>query len=376
MPRRQRSAWGTVDEVRRGQTYRLRYMAYDSEGNYRRVCETLHCRASDAWAALAQRCVEHRAESGATVRDAYERQWVPWADRRCETGEMRPNSRKAFDSAWRTHVGPRWGNVGMDAVRPADVETWMQGKSRATALLCRSLLRRIFDRARFAGMTAADPFSSRIEVPTGKGAGRGSVTYDTRQLLELWDALRGDVSEAPFLLMAFGSCRVGESLGVRAVDTTFGVAENGVPALTFPVAAQVTADGLDGTLKTEESRRVCVLVGPMAERVRDVAAQTVADGLTWLADDGFGSPISQWTLRKCLERGMDAAGLPRAQARSLRRSWETVANWTLELDEVKREMLMGHAVPTVTGRHYDKPTTADFVRALTKAYESHPFAER
>jgi Arm DNA-binding domain len=45
-----------------------------------------------------------------------------WLDRKGAT--CAPSHHRTLDSAWRTHVGPRWRSVKLSAVSVLDVETW------------------------------------------------------------------------------------------------------------------------------------------------------------------------------------------------------------------------------------------------------------
>ena len=55
---------------------------------------------------------------------------------------MSANARQQFDSTWRCHVAPKWTDVSLDAVRPADVEEWLLTKTRAVAMQCKTVLSR------------------------------------------------------------------------------------------------------------------------------------------------------------------------------------------------------------------------------------------
>ena len=71
---------------------------------------------------LALLHVERSEELGSVaVGRVHDLWWVPWTDRRCDSGQMSANVRKQFDSTWRSHVGPRWRSMQLDAVTPPDV---------------------------------------------------------------------------------------------------------------------------------------------------------------------------------------------------------------------------------------------------------------
>ncbi len=185
MPRKGRSSWGTLETVVRGRKYRIRYMGTDEMGVYRRMCETVHGSRAEASARRAALEVEHSHERHVpTVGQAHDLYWVPWADRRLERGEMSANARRQFDSTWRCHVAPKWADVPLDAVRPADVEEWLLTKTRAVATQCKTVLSRVMDRARFNEVTDNDPFSARLDLPS-RGTTRPSGAHTPDELREI-----------------------------------------------------------------------------------------------------------------------------------------------------------------------------------------------
>ena len=42
--------------------------------------------------------------------------------------------------------------------------------------------------------------------------------------------------------------------------------------------------------------------------------------------------------------------------------------WDMDIDHSKIEQMMGHALPGVTGEHYDKPTAQAFIDTVGKAF--------
>ena len=52
---------------------------------------------------------------------------------------------------------------------------------------------------------------------------------------------------------------------------------------------------------------------------------------------------------------------------NLRNSWRTFAQYEWGIDGDTLELLMGHAIQTVTGRHYLRPSVDDLVEAVASA---------
>lgn len=366
-----RASWGSVTLVSKG-VYRLRYWGKGEDGVYRRRSETVHGTRREAYDVLALRRVEHSKEHPvATVGQAHELWWVPWADRRCESGQMSATARRQFDSVWRSHVAPRWADVQLDAVRPPDVQEWLLSKTHATAMQCKTVLSRVMDRARFMEATDNDPFSASIELPPAKPRDSSFDCYSLDELRVVWDALRGSEAEVPFLLCAFGSCRVGESLGVRCEEARV---ESGVCAV--PIVRQVSQTaGLTSRLKNRFSRRTVAVPGPMGERVLDVARGRAEGGREWLVGADAWEPAAQRDVSRMYERIVREAGVRYLPMQTLRASWQTTARYTLGMEPWIIERLMGHSAGGVTGQHYDRPHGDDFVRAVAEAYAAHPFAD-
>lgn len=366
-----RASWGSVTLVSKGH-YRIRYWGKDSGGTYRRMSETVHGTRRQAFDRLALLHVEHSDEHGSvTVGQAHDLWWVPWADRRCESGQMSANARRQFDSTWKNHVGPRWKDVQLGAVTPPDVQEWLLSKTNSTAMQCKTVLSRIMDRARFMGATDNDPFSSALEMPARESRESTSESYDAEELRAVWDALRGSVAEVPFLLCAFGSCRVGESIGVRCNEVSV---ELGV--CSMPITRQVTqASGLTDTLKNRFSERTVAVPGPMGRRVYEVATARREAGYDWLVGQEADSPATQGAVKRTYRKLVLSSGIRYLPMQTLRASWQTMARYTLGIEPWVIERLMGHSVGGVTGQHYDRPHGDDYIRAVSDAYSKNPFAD-
>lgn len=352
--------------------YRLRYWGKDSSGTYRRMSETVHGTRRQAYDRLALLHVQHSDERGSvTVGQAHELWWVPWADRRCESGQMSANARRQFDSVWNRHVSPRWADVQLGAVRPPDVQEWLLTKSNSVAMQCKAVLSRVMDRARFMGATDNDPFSAAIEMPAKTARDSSTDSYSLEELRAVWGALSGSIAEAPFLLCAFGSCRVGESLGVMSSEVK---TESGVCAV--PISRQVTqASGLTDRLKNRFSERTVAVPGPMGSRLASIASDRSEAGYEWLTGRDVDSPPSQYSVKNVYRNLLAESGIRYLPMQTLRASWQTVARYTLGIEPWIIERLMGHSTGGVTGQHYDRPHEGDFVRAVSEAYARNPFAD-
>ena len=177
------------------------------------------------------------------------------------------------------------------------------------------------------------------------------------------------------ILCMFGSARTGESLGVKLCEVARDEAE-GVEVTVAQCVRQVRSDASlspDGALKNQQSVRPLVIPPPWGDRLWEIAETARAAGETWLCDDGGGVPMGQNAYRREWAKAVKAAGVEPKQPRAARRSWETYMRWDMEIDRSKVEQMMGHALPGVTGEHYDKPTARMFVQTVGHAFAVKPF---
>lgn len=382
MARRMRSAWGSVQRLGPSR-YRLRWWE-DRGGEYARRSEVVRGTRKEATRRLAEirasldETAPHgraRARRRMTVGEAYETWWLPEARERVERGELARNTMKCRLSKWRRHVGPRWADVACADVRPLDVQEWLSGMTAKPASDSLALLRAILDHAVTFEVVDANVARRPYRMPRAH-EDRADGAYTLAELDRIAGAARGSATEAAVLLMAFGSCRTGESLGVRACEVAR-ASSHGLGLTTAEVVRQVGNDGTvsaDGSLKNRQSVRTVVVPPPWGDRLWELACEARARGDEWLCDDGLGSPLAQPALRRDWAAAADAAGLPRKAPRAARRSWETFMRWDMGVDRSKIEQMMGHALPGVTGEHYDRPSAAAFVDVVAEAFARRPFA--
>lgn len=377
MPRGVRSDWGSVTEVERGRRYRLRYWAETPEG-YRRVSETVRGTRRQATDLLAQRRVEHSADAPCpTVRYAYERWWLPRAEGRLASGDLARNTFDNYATRWRRDVGPRFGDVPCDGVRPIDVQRWLDPMTQKPAVDSLALLRQVLDLAATYDVVGENVARRRYAMPR-RHEDRKDGAYALAELDAIARAARGMRSEAAVILMCFGSCRTGESLGVRPSEVA-PARSHGLVLATAGIVRQVNSDASlspDGVLKNPQSVRTVVVPPPWAARLLVLAGEAAARGDAWLCDDGCHRPLSQNRMRAEWSAAVAAAGLPARQPRAARRSWETYMRWDMRVERSMVEQMMGHALPGVTGAHYDRPDAARFVDVVAEAFAARPFIAR
>lgn len=372
MPRRaMRSDWGSVTEIERGKRYRLRYWAETPQG-YRRVSETVRGTRRDAYDVLAQRRLDHSQDAPcSTVGEA----WRTWAEpslaNDVENGDRALRTLRQNSDVMRLYVLPRWGDVPLDKVTALGIQQWVSDLSQAQAGQSLSMLRQVMRYGCVYGYVSANPCDAGIRLPSKSTVKRrDSGTWDSNGLGEVWRACYGSWFECAVLLSAFGSCRVGESLGPMADD----VERVGDVTLVW-VVRQVSRDtGVTNRLKNSWSKRAVVVPGPMGLRLWQLSQ----DGRTWLTGNGLGEPTSQKWLTKSFGKALTDAGVERHPAKNLRPSWETWMHWELRVPQDVIERLMGH-VPSgsrVTAVHYDRPRWVEMAGIVSDCYTQRPSHEK
>jgi len=370
MPRRKmRSAWASITEVRAGEVYRIRFWGKGADGQYRRRSKTVRGSRLDAERVRSELMLLHSDDSPCpTVAEVWDSYALPDLERRVEDGDLAPDTLVQYRRWWAKHVTPTWGHVPCDAVRPLAVQQWLYTLTRSQAQNATLVLAKAMDYAVRYGWAVTNPMRERYVMP-----GRSTVnqrdkgTWTLAELRGVWERLRGTWMEAAFLLSAFGSARVGESLGVLAGEVERHDLD-GVPVALVPITRQVAHHGakIAERTKTAESARWLVLVGSAATRLCDIAESMPPD---WpLTNDGMGNVVSQGRFTDCWRReGMEHP------YRNLRNSWQTWVRWELGLETRYIEVLMGHKLKGTTGQHYDRPHAEQLAAVVAAAYRARPY---
>ncbi len=380
MPRKMRSSFGCVQRLDKNR-YRLRW--WEDDGcEYKRRTRMVHGTRREAERAMAEIRAgldetKRRRVAIPTVGEAYEKWARPLMLRQVEEGRTAASTQRMRESAWNTSVGPRWSDVKVTEVRALDVQRWLDGMTQKPASRALTLLRLILDQAALYEVVEYNVARRAYTMPVAHKEVRDGA-YSLEELDRIARAAEGSPCEAAMILSMFGSARTGESLGVRLSEVTRDDYE-GLPVTVAQVVRQVRSGGelsADGTLKNPQSVRPLVIPPPWGDRLWEVAEKARAVGDEWLSDDGLGRPITPTALRKEWAKACKAAGVEQKQPRAARRSWETYMRWDMGVEQSRIEQMMGHALPGVTGAHYDKPTARMFVQAVGEAVKKRPFVRK
>lgn len=311
--KQRRRVWGSVTEMRRGKKYVLRWMQNTPQGR-RRKTKTVYGTYREACAELDRIHVEHADDAPVpTIAKAYETWLVPKMAAQVEAGTLAPNTRDLVLRSWRNYVGPRWGAMPVDQLRAVELQDWLLTLPAATADTALLTLRKVYACVSTFIRLPLDPFAAsvRYTMPTRKTRERSKRVYTLDEALGVLDALRGNPLEPAFILACFGSCRSGESLGVRT-EEVLRWERSGTVLASADICRQMQQSGTEpvGALKTAKSARTVVILPQAADRLVEIAASRAAEGREWLSDRGDGLPMNRsicndrWR-KLCAARGIE-----------------------------------------------------------------------
>lgn len=378
MPRRKRRrAWGSIAEVQRGKKYVLRWpdpakrcgrATETVRGTYRQACERLDVIHADMIA-------RGGASRSWTVGRIYEECVRADYGRRVELGKLKPASLKLYERAWEKHARPRWAGVRIAGVRPAEVQEWLLSLPGGAAKMSLVVLQKAGDFAVRNELADRNVFKGGYLMPKGATA-RSHGVYDNAAADAALASVAGTPMEAPYILMAFGGCRTGESLGVRCAEVS-PFERGGQTFALVPIVRRMDAKGSqpmpDHDLKTPESDRVTVVPPPYAGRLLGIARALSGEGREWLADRGDGLPMNKSIATYRWDKLLQADGSPDAiPLQNLRTSWRTMAamEWRVSSDVL--EMVMGHKLPGTTGKHYMRPSWEQIAERFADEFARKP----
>ena len=366
MPRkRARSTWGANEDAGNGRR-RLRYWAdlHDGRG-YVRHSMTIVGSRRDGDEALARLRVEHSQDRPTpTLRQAYEAWYLPELRERVETGDLSKHSMDMYESAWRRHVAPVWGEMPVTDIRPLGIQQWLMGMTTDGASRSLALLRGILAKCALYEAVPSNVAREGYRLPRRSVRTHDKSVYTLSELLAALDAVRGTPAYLPAIMCGIASCRVGEALGpmrseVRAVES------HGMTLAVVDLVRQVDRHGhVLGRLKNRQSERPVVVPEPWSLDLLDV-------GTEWLCDDGCGDPVTQRVTGSCWESALSSSGIRPIPLRNLRSTWRTYMRWELGVAEDMLEAMMGHAGRNVGEVHYDRPRAEVFAATVADAWVRH-----
>jgi integrase len=340
--------------------YRVRYRTPDGKQTDRRGFTTK--RAAADYAAT----VETSKLKGEFVTVSAGRATVgalgqAWLARQQAT--MRPSGYRSYESLWRIHVAPRWGNLAIADVRFTDVQAWVsklaQDLSASTVRTTHTLLSMVLADAVRDRMLAVNP-AVGVKLPAKTKRRKAYLT--AAQL----GALADECGRHRSLVLILGLCglRFGEAAALTVADVDFLRRRAHLTRNAVAVGSKIVV----GPLKTGDSRTVA-LPQVLVDALAVTAEGKSRDELLWSSPSGghlrppTGTTWFAYAVRRC--QSADPT-FPAITAHCLRHTAASLAISSGAHVKVVQRML-GHASAAMTLDTYadlfdaDLDTVADSV---------------
>jgi integrase len=265
-----------------------------------------------------------------------------WLDR--QRGHVKPASYRAYESAWQTHVAPRWAGVPIAAIRHSDLSGWVTDladrRGAATVHMAYRVLAAILADAVRDRLLAASP-ASGVKLPKRPSARH--VYLSAAQLDRLAD--ESGRYQSLVLLLGTVGLRWGEAAALRVSDVDFLRRRVALHRNAVVVGGKVVV----GTLKGGKSRTVA-LPGFVCDALAASCAGKGRDDLIWpntsgsyLAPPGHGAWL-ELAVARCMAADPT---FPRVTAHALRHTAASLAIHAGAHPKVVQRML-GHASAAMT----------------------------
>ena len=382
MPRtvgRGRSEWGTIIEIVPGKKYGIRWTENTPSGR-KKVYETFYGNLTGARkrrSEIRERVSRQgRGDVVPTFGYAFERWYLPAARSMVESGAIKPVTLDQYVGAWERNIRDRWSDVPVTEIKPIDIESWLLGIAKSSGALSKAVMSNVFNECMKRGVLQSNPTKVKmVESSDAKTLDKGIYTLE--ELDDIAWRLRGRPCQMSVILMAFGSCRPGESLGPKLSEVSrrecMGM-EFAEICINRQVRAAPYGMSDDFDLKTGSGKRRVYVPEPWCREVfRRVEEARRED--VYLSDMGYGV----WTPQKRVSGDFDSAfadgTLPyeRHPWKNLRPSWETWMNWRNHVPLQKIKKLIGHSGGGVTEVYYDRPLDVQLMETIAGSFREHPF---
>ena len=374
-----RRDFGTIIEVEKGRKYGLRWTQNTDRGRMKRY-ETFYGNKTDAKARLRE--IESNVRNNGSDRlvptfgEAYEKYYLPSLETRVANGSIKRRTVEHYMNCYRYFLQERWEGVSVTEIKIAGIEEWMLSITKSKGRISMAIMRGVLDECVKHEFLQTNPARAKINR-SSLGSKIDSGIWSLEELDELAWRSRGEVFFYSVILIAFASCRPGESLGPRVDE----IRRRDVMGMTFAevdVNRQVVNDGTltsDSDLKNEFSPRKVFVPEPWCWPVLH-AADNPREGQVLLSDAGYGLHFKQYQIARKLTSAFSSGkmgDLERHPWKNLRPAWETWINWRNHIDHERREKLMGHVGTGVTAVYYDRPLDVQLMEEVARSFREVPY---
>ena len=349
-----RSTWGSIRK-RGKESWEIRYPVGPKSRS-----ETIRGSRSDAERRLAELRIEYEgATPDMTISEFWDGVYYPDIQK-----HLAPSTVVGYRRKYQRHILPKFGGMRLDELRPKDVQAWLLEMTKENARHCKVVLSAMY-RCAMANDLADDNVADRnFRIPKSEERPRTKEVYTLEQLDAIFEACRGELWEAIFILSAYGGALRSEAMGVRV-----GEVENRDGFAVVPIVRNVQR--LDGEVrvientKTEARGTDLVIPPPYSSRLFEIQAEALENGDTWLTDNGFGAPNCPERMAKAYERWFQHQSLRYIPFGNLRNAYSTALH-NLEIEDSTVAKLMRHSNLSTDFRHYNRLSTDDKIEALSK----------
>jgi integrase len=279
----------------------------------------------------------------------------------------------------RRYLNPRWGEVPVTAIRPADLEALRDELLRdgqdangnpRKALSTRTVVRHltvahgVFKYAmRAYGLTRNPASAEHVDRPTVRYTGEFQ-TFDSDEIATLARHAATPEDAALYLTAAYIGLRQGELLVLRWRDVDFAGQRIHVRR-AWSQAAKTEKSPKSG--KVRSVPLVTELIAPLDALSRREHF-TGDDDLVFVNETG--EHLDAWALRRRYTATLKRAGLRRISFHSLRHAFGSTAVRAFPLSDV--QAMLGHAHVTTTMRYVHHRPGADDAARLSSASAASP----
>lgn len=370
-----RSSWGTKTKIDKNK-WRIRWCEWDGLNRVRRSKTLYPCTSREADDELRRLWQLHhlppneRVVPCPTFAQCWDEWYFPQLEKQVESGDISRNTFNSYRSVWRSKVSPKWANVTMSKVRIEEYQRWLDGFTYSQAHSSHALVLNLVNCARLHEVDGISFLDARYKMPRDKKRANdgGLEVYTIAEMDSILESLRGNRIEGTAILMAKGSCRVGEAVAAAVEDITF-EQYNGRTYAVYDLHQQYAQGSKFAQLKTQDSYRPIIIPPPWSLRLAEIAKQRTKDEELYICDKGTGMPLDR---ARITERWIElfrggTIDLRYLTMTKLRNSWSTAMLWKYGIPSQMVDKMMGHAAKNILGKHYDRPDKELFIETVDRA---------
>lgn len=357
MPKKQaRSTWGS--KRKRGENYwELRYSVGKERCN-----ESFRGTAKEADRRLAELRIRYEgADEQLTLSQFWRIIYEPEMPIRLAESTI-----PGYTRVWYKDIEPTFGDTLLSDISPRSIQEWLSPMTRGKAKHAKAVLSAILSRAFAMEYIDDNPAQRRYVMPKLQAPGQRSKDIMTLpQLVDVFEAGRGQSWEAAYILAAFGGASREESMSPKPSEIQRVGEYAVVPIVRGVQRLEREVKVLEWT-KNEHRQRDLIIPPPYSHRLLELAQEAESRGDEWLTDDGFGWPIDPNLIADRFKKWFIGKPYKFVPFGNLRNSYGTVME-TLGIDSMMVSKIMGHSQPTTFYKNYFRPSTADKMKAIDDA---------